>query len=102
MIFATGAILVVIDILTNLSPPEVAIPFLAVVGLISGIAVTKQIEGAIAGLATGAIIAALAESTKTIISMQGISGVEGFLLGNIFLWIGLLLFAAGFTSHAAS
>ena len=42
-----------------------------------------------------------AESTKAIISTQAISGVEGFLLGNVFLWIGLLLFAAGFTSHAA-
>jgi len=101
MILATGAILVLIDMVTNLSPPEVAIPFLAVVGLIFGIAVTQQIEGAVAGLATGAIIAALAESTKAIISTQAISGVEGFLLGNVFLWIGLLLFAAGFTSHAA-
>jgi hypothetical protein len=102
MVIGTGAILVLIDIVTSLSPLEVAIPLLAVVGLVFGIALTQQIWGAVAGLATGAIIAAFAESTTTIIATQAISGVEGFLLAHIFLWIGLLIFAAGFSSHAAA
>jgi uncharacterized membrane protein len=102
MMFATGAILVLVDIVTNLSPPEVAIPLLAVVGIVFGVAVSNQIGGALVGLVTGAIVAALAESAQTTISMQAISGPGAFLVGHVFLWIGLLLFAASFAPHVTA
>jgi hypothetical protein len=101
MIFATGGFMVLIDLVANLAPPETAIPFLAMVGMLFGIGVTKHIEGAVTGLVFGAVSGALGELIKDMITTQNISGVEGFLLTNMFLWVGLLLFAAGFSSQAA-
>ena len=98
---AIGGFMVLVDLIVSLAPPEAAITLLVLVGAITGIVVTSRIEGLVAGLAMGGIVGAFAEATKSIISTQGISGVEGFLLGNMFLWIGLLLLAGGFTSQAA-
>lgn len=98
---AIGGFMVLVDLIVNLAPPEVAITLLVLVGAITGIAVTTRMEGLIAGLAMGGVVGAFAEATQSIILTQGISGVEGFLLGNMFLWIGLLLLATGFTSQTA-
>jgi len=93
--------MVLVDLIVNLAPPEVAITLLVLVGAITGIAVTTRMEGLVAGLAMGGIVGAFAEATQSIISTQGISGMEEFLLSNMFLWIGLLLLATGFTSQTA-
>jgi len=100
-VIVAGGFMVLVDLIVNLAPPEVAITLLVLVGAITGIAVIARIEGLVVGLAMGGIVGAFAEATQSIISAQGSSGVEGFLLGNMFLWVGLLLFAAGFSSYAS-
>jgi hypothetical protein len=91
----------IISILINFLPPQTAILILVITGLVTGIAMSKSIKGVVVGSATGLIVANLAESAKSAIAVQNLSGVVGIIAQNMFLLIGALLIYIYANAHGS-
>ena len=91
--FAKGFLLILVDVISSLLPPEGSIPILACIGIIFGFALVKgKIEGIIGGIALGAIMGALGEMIQAI---PATSFLDTYILHHVLGIAGLLTVFVG-------